>query len=31
MMLDLFEVPFPTIEGLAKEFHDQSLLERFRK
>ncbi len=31
MILDLFEVPFPTIEGLAKEFHDQSLLERFRK
>ena len=31
MILDLFEVPFPTIEGLAKEFQDQSLLERFRK
>jgi len=31
MILDLFEVPFSTIEGLAKEFHDQSLLERFRK
>jgi len=31
MILDLFEVPFATIEGLAKEFQDQSLLERFRK
>ncbi|MCX6287842.1 MAG: GNAT family N-acetyltransferase [Bacteroidetes bacterium] len=31
MILDLFEVPFNTIEGLAKEFQDQSLLERFRK
>ncbi|MCX6284298.1 MAG: lysophospholipid acyltransferase family protein [Bacteroidetes bacterium] len=31
MILDLFEVPLNTIEGLAKEFHDQSLLERFRK
>ncbi|MEI8005095.1 MAG: lysophospholipid acyltransferase family protein [Bacteroidota bacterium] len=30
-ILDLFEVPFATIEGLAKEFQDQSLLERFRK
>ena len=27
MILDLFEVPLPTIEGLAKEFQDQSLLE----
>jgi putative hemolysin len=31
MILDLFEVPFATIESLAKEFHDQSILERFRK
>lgn len=31
MILDLFEVPLTTIESLAKEFHDQSILERFRK
>lgn len=31
MILDLFEVPVSTIESLAKEFDDQSLLERFRK
>jgi len=31
MILDLFEVPLNTIESLAKEFQDQSILERFRK
>jgi len=31
MILDLFEVPLPTIENFAKEFHDQSILERFRE
>jgi putative hemolysin len=31
MMLDLFEVPFDTIETLSKEINDQSILERFKK
>jgi len=31
MILDLFEVPFDTIESLSKELNDQSILERFRK
>jgi len=30
-ILDLFEVPYDTIEGLSKEINDQSLLDRFRK
>jgi putative hemolysin len=31
MILDLFEVPFETIESLSKEFNDQSILDRFKK
>ena len=31
MILDVFEVPFKTIESLSKEINDQSILERFRK
>jgi len=31
MLLDLFEVPFSTIESLSKEFNDQSILDRFKK
>lgn len=30
-ILDLFEVPYDTIEGLSKEINDHSLLDRFRK
>jgi len=31
IILDLFEVPFETIETLSKEINDQSILERFKK
>jgi putative hemolysin len=30
-ILDLFEVPYDMIEGLSKEIHDQTILERFKK
>lgn len=31
MILDVFEVPFKTIESLSKEINDHSIMERFRK
>lgn len=31
MILDVFEIPYTTIESLSKEFNDQAVLERFKK
>lgn len=30
MILDVFEIPYATIESLSKEFNDQAVLERFK-
>ncbi len=31
IILDLLDVPLPTIENLSKELDEQSILERFKK
>ena len=31
LVLDLYEVPYGTIESLSKEIEDESILERFNK